>query len=193
MRALTRTPAISALSIMTPALSQHSGLVAADARPSPPNYASVRNISPAVLNLQRVYEQNRQRLQKKDVAGVPDITTTQQTKGTPRLLLMGQRRCALAPLWKLDRSPPSLGLRVPWVPLTDATGAASRPSRASCSTSWLRARPSSSSPPPGSRRIVSSAWDGLGVLLAFCHGELTSSQLLHGRPNLGLPGADRGL
>ncbi|KAK5664239.1 hypothetical protein OQA88_455 [Cercophora sp. LCS_1] len=59
---------------------------------SPPHYSSVRNISPAVLNLQRVYEQNRQRLPTKDVASIPDITTTQQTKGTPRLLLMGQRR-----------------------------------------------------------------------------------------------------
>jgi len=58
-----------------------------------PRHTSVRNISPAVLNLQRVYEQNRQLLQKKDVASVPDLAAAQQTKGTPRLLLMGQRRC----------------------------------------------------------------------------------------------------
>ncbi|KAK1750776.1 GTP-binding protein gtr2 [Echria macrotheca] len=51
----------------------------------------VRNISPAVLNLQRVYEQNRQRITKKDVGSVPDVAAP-QTKGTPRLLLMGQRR-----------------------------------------------------------------------------------------------------
>ncbi|AEO57765.1 hypothetical protein MYCTH_2079857 [Thermothelomyces thermophilus ATCC 42464] len=51
----------------------------------------IRYISPAALNLHRVYEQNRQRLQKKDGAKVPDPTAP-QTKGKPRLLLMGQRR-----------------------------------------------------------------------------------------------------
>ncbi|KAK0621323.1 Gtr1/RagA G protein conserved region-domain-containing protein [Bombardia bombarda] len=49
-------------------------------------------ISPAILNLERVYEQNRQLLQKKDGAKVPDPITIPQTKGKPRLLLMGQRR-----------------------------------------------------------------------------------------------------
>ncbi|KAK3375062.1 Gtr1/RagA G protein conserved region-domain-containing protein [Podospora didyma] len=48
-------------------------------------------MSPAVLSLQRIDEQNRQRLQKKDGAKAPDPTTA-QTKGKPRLLLMGQRR-----------------------------------------------------------------------------------------------------
>ncbi|KAK3357349.1 Gtr1/RagA G protein conserved region-domain-containing protein [Lasiosphaeria hispida] len=58
-----------------------------------PHHGSIRNISPAILNLERVYEQNRQRLQKKDSENMPDVTTTvQQAKGTPRLLLMGQRR-----------------------------------------------------------------------------------------------------
>lgn len=51
----------------------------------------IRFISPAALNLSRVYEQNRQRIQKKDGPKVPDPTTP-QTKGKPRLLLMGQRR-----------------------------------------------------------------------------------------------------
>ncbi|GAB1320465.1 GTP-binding protein gtr2 [Madurella fahalii] len=51
----------------------------------------IRYISPAALNLHRVYEQNRQRLQKKDGAKVPDPMAP-QTKGKPRLLLMGQRR-----------------------------------------------------------------------------------------------------
>ncbi len=44
-----------------------------------------------VLNLQRVYEQNRQLLQKKD-------TASKRTKGTPRLLLMGRRRSRVAAL-----------------------------------------------------------------------------------------------
>jgi hypothetical protein len=77
---------------MSSAFSRHSGVVPVDAATSPPSHASVRDISPAVLNLQRVYEQNRQLLQKKDVASVPDLAAAQQTKGTPRLLLMGQRR-----------------------------------------------------------------------------------------------------
>ncbi|KAK4650197.1 GTP-binding protein gtr2 [Podospora pseudocomata] len=51
----------------------------------------IRFISPAALNLSRVYEQNRQRIQKKDGPKVPDPMTP-QTKGKPRLLLMGQRR-----------------------------------------------------------------------------------------------------
>ncbi|KAL2124349.1 hypothetical protein VTJ04DRAFT_714 [Mycothermus thermophilus] len=55
-------------------------------RPGPARY-----VSPAVLNLHRVYEQNRQRLQKKDGVRVPDPTAV-HTKGKPRLLLMGQRR-----------------------------------------------------------------------------------------------------
>ncbi|KAK3943006.1 GTP-binding protein gtr2 [Diplogelasinospora grovesii] len=53
---------------------------------------SVKYVSPATLRLERVYEQNRQRLQKEDGARVPDPATTPQIKGKPRLLLMGQRR-----------------------------------------------------------------------------------------------------
>ncbi|KAK0736955.1 Gtr1/RagA G protein conserved region-domain-containing protein [Apiosordaria backusii] len=64
----------------------HEELHAQPLRPLP-----VRFISPAALNLSRVYEQNRQRIQKKDGPKVPDPTTP-QTKGKPRLLLMGQRR-----------------------------------------------------------------------------------------------------
>jgi Ras-related GTP-binding protein C/D len=45
-----------------------------------PRQGPVRHISPAQLNLERVYEQNRVNVQKKDA------------KGKPRLLLMGQRR-----------------------------------------------------------------------------------------------------
>ena len=72
-------------------VSTEDGGVPADAdsgRALPP---PIRYISPAALNLHRVYEQNRQRLQKKDGAKAPDPTTP-QTKGKPRLLLMGQRR-----------------------------------------------------------------------------------------------------
>jgi hypothetical protein len=77
---------------MSSALSWRSDGVPIDPVTSP-RQASIRNISPAVLNLQRLYEQNRQLLQKKDVASVPDLAAA-QTKGTPRLLLMGQRRWA---------------------------------------------------------------------------------------------------
>lgn len=51
-------------------------------------------ISPASLNLERVYEQNRQRQQKKDGGKAPELSAAEQTKGKPRLLLMGQRRYA---------------------------------------------------------------------------------------------------
>jgi len=52
-----------------------------------------RSDSQAVLNLKRVFQQNR-RSQKKDGTApkVPDPITVPQTKGKPRLLLMGQRR-----------------------------------------------------------------------------------------------------
>ncbi|KAM7205030.1 Gtr1/RagA G protein conserved region domain containing protein [Rhypophila sp. PSN 637] len=59
----------------------------------PPRRGLVRWISPAVLNLERVYEQNRQRVQKKDGGKAPaGQSPVPQTKGKPRLLLMGQRR-----------------------------------------------------------------------------------------------------
>lgn len=50
-----------------------------------------REMSPAMLNLERVYEQTRHRSQKKEAAKMPEIPTL-QTKTKPRLLLMGQRR-----------------------------------------------------------------------------------------------------
>jgi Ras-related GTP-binding protein C/D len=92
---------------MSSVLSRHGDGVPVDPTTSP-RQASIRNISPAVLNLQRVYEQNRQLLQKKDVASVPDLAAA-QTKGTPRLLLMGQRRwvelsTALCLLLMINRS-----------------------------------------------------------------------------------------
>jgi hypothetical protein len=71
--------------------STEGGDVPADASSGPSRPRPIRYISPAALNLHRVYEQNRQRLQKKDGAKVPDPTMP-QTKGKPRLLLMGQRR-----------------------------------------------------------------------------------------------------
>ncbi|KAK3494981.1 Gtr1/RagA G protein conserved region-domain-containing protein [Neurospora hispaniola] len=50
--------------------------------------------SRAMLNLHRVYEQNRQRVQQnlKDGVKVPEPIAVPQAKGKPRLLLMGQRR-----------------------------------------------------------------------------------------------------
>ncbi|KAK4457474.1 hypothetical protein QBC42DRAFT_188519 [Cladorrhinum samala] len=57
-------------------------------RPSRPR--PVRFISPAVLNLHRVYEQDQQRIQNKDGVKVPDPTVA-QVKGKPRLLIMGQK------------------------------------------------------------------------------------------------------
>lgn len=51
-------------------------------------------LSPAKLNLQRVYEQNLRGAQKKDVSKLvdPSAPAGVPTKGKPRLLLMGQRR-----------------------------------------------------------------------------------------------------
>jgi hypothetical protein len=51
-------------------------------------------ISPATVRLNRVFEQNRQRQQKKDGVKIQDSAATPQGKGKPRLLLMGQRRYA---------------------------------------------------------------------------------------------------
>jgi len=64
-----------------------------ESQPQSPRRGLVRWISPAVLNLERVIEQNRQRTQKKDGSiKAPGQIPTPQTKGKPRLLLMGQRR-----------------------------------------------------------------------------------------------------
>ncbi|CAK7238820.1 MAG: GTP-binding protein gtr2 [Sporothrix thermara] len=67
---------------------------------SPPAPSSATNdfkvTSPALLNLERVYEQNRQRSQKRDgtvaaAAKQPEPAPPAPPKGKPRLLLMGQR------------------------------------------------------------------------------------------------------
>jgi Ras-related GTP-binding protein C/D len=58
----------------------------------PARQGPVRHISPAQLNLERVYEQNRLNIQKKDAAKVIEPAPGPAAKGKPRLLLMGQRR-----------------------------------------------------------------------------------------------------
>ncbi|KAF4631794.1 hypothetical protein G7Y89_g6332 [Cudoniella acicularis] len=58
----------------------------------PPRQGPVRHISPAQLNLERVYEQNRLSVQKKDGLKAPEPAPGPAAKGKPRLLLMGQRR-----------------------------------------------------------------------------------------------------
>jgi hypothetical protein len=58
----------------------------------PPRQGPVRHISPAQLNLERVYEQNRVNVQKRDAAKLPEPAPGAAAKGKPRLLLMGQRR-----------------------------------------------------------------------------------------------------
>jgi Ras-related GTP-binding protein C/D len=57
-----------------------------------PRQGPVRHISPAQLNLERVYEQNRVNVQKKDAAKALELAPGPAAKGKPRLLLMGQRR-----------------------------------------------------------------------------------------------------
>lgn len=61
----------------------------------PARQGPVRHISPAQLNLERVYEQNRLNAQKKDVATAPGPAPGLAAKGKPRLLLMGQRRYSI--------------------------------------------------------------------------------------------------
>jgi len=58
----------------------------------PARQGPVRHISPAQLNLERVYEQNRLNAQKRDAATVQELAPGTAAKGKPRLLLMGQRR-----------------------------------------------------------------------------------------------------
>jgi hypothetical protein len=49
--------------------------------------------SPAQLNLQRVYEQSRRGIPKRDASKAAEPAPGLPIKGKPRLLLMGQRRC----------------------------------------------------------------------------------------------------
>lgn len=62
--------------------------------PSTPRRPNVKYLSAATLNLERVYEQNRARLQQRDGALSPtnEQASANAGKGKPRLLLMGQRR-----------------------------------------------------------------------------------------------------
>jgi len=64
----------------------------------PPRQGPVRHISPAQLNLERVYEQNRLEVQKKAVTKTPEPAPgpAAVAQGKPRLLLMGQRRYVLS-------------------------------------------------------------------------------------------------
>jgi Ras-related GTP-binding protein C/D len=58
----------------------------------PARQGPVRHISVAQLNLERVYEQNRLNVQKRDGVNAPEPAPGTAAKGKPRLLLMGQRR-----------------------------------------------------------------------------------------------------
>ncbi|PBP25236.1 hypothetical protein BUE80_DR003718 [Diplocarpon rosae] len=58
----------------------------------PARQGPVRHISPAQLNLERLYEQNRSIAQKNNAASAPGPAPGPAAKGKPRLLLMGQRR-----------------------------------------------------------------------------------------------------
>lgn len=64
----------------------------------PPRQGPVRYLSQASLNLGRIYEQNRQNLQKRlddnrlDATKVSVQAPGPAARGKPRLLLMGQRR-----------------------------------------------------------------------------------------------------
>ncbi|TAQ86094.1 hypothetical protein B7494_g5589 [Chlorociboria aeruginascens] len=57
----------------------------------PARQGPVRHISPAQLNLERVHEQNRLNVERRDGSKVPEAPGP-AAKGRPRLLLMGQRR-----------------------------------------------------------------------------------------------------
>lgn len=62
--------------------------------PGTPRRSKVKYISAAALNLERVFQQNRARLQQRDGALSPtnEQASANAGKGKPRLLLMGQRR-----------------------------------------------------------------------------------------------------
>lgn len=64
--------------------------------PGSPRRPNVKYVSPAALNLERLYEQNRARLQQRDGALSPtnEMAAANAGKSKPRLLLMGQRRLA---------------------------------------------------------------------------------------------------
>lgn len=65
--------------------------------PGTPRRPNVKYVSPAALNLERLYEQNRVRSQQRDGALSPtnDMAAANAGKSKPRLLLMGQRRSVL--------------------------------------------------------------------------------------------------
>lgn len=64
----------------------------------PPRQGPVRYISQASLNLERIHEQNRLNMQKregkdgKEAIKIPAQAPGPAARGKPRLLLMGQRR-----------------------------------------------------------------------------------------------------
>lgn len=57
-----------------------------------PIQGPVRHVSRAQLSLQRIYEQNRTKVQKQDPTKAMEPAPGVAAKGKPRLLLMGQRR-----------------------------------------------------------------------------------------------------
>lgn len=127
---------------MSSALSRCSTITVASAEPLPQHRGT--HISLASLKLERVYEQNRQRQQKKEGAKAPELSATEQAKGKPRLLLMGQRRYVHDPYSKTI-----------WIwRLTSIVGVASHLSRASSSTNYLQPRHYSSSQPPAYRKTA---------------------------------------
>ena len=144
---------------MSSAISRSSSVTIASASSGPEPRCRGIYISPASLNLERLYEQNRQRQQKKDGVKAPELTEAEQAKGKPRLLLMGQRRYICHILTPCSMFPQKLMNRV---------GAASHPFQASSSTSYLRPRPCSSSQPPAYRKTALSthAPDPLALIVA---------------------------
>lgn len=94
-----RAPAVSSSSSSSSSSLQSDSPLRQDPAPTPTASASTERVtSPALLNLERVYEQNRQRTQKRDgtpvAAKQPEPAQSAPPappKGKPRLLLMGQR------------------------------------------------------------------------------------------------------
>lgn len=108
----------------------------------PPRQGPVRHISPAQLNLERVYEQNRINIQKIDATKAPEPAPGPAAKGKPRLLLMGQRRYVDTLLKHRLYS--------------QIVGAESHLSQVSSSTRCLRMRPYFSSLLLGFKKILCS-------------------------------------